>query len=147
MLARKAMWENAINYLHGTGHGVGHFLSVHEGPHSIRPEENPVTMRLGMIATNEPGIYRDHKYGIRTENMMLTTLAMTTEYGDFYKFETLTLCYIDTTPVIKEMLTNEEITWLNEYHRTVYDKLSPNLSDEEKRWLKAKTMSINNYTI
>ena len=142
MLARKAMWEHGINYLHGTGHGVGHYLSVHEGPHSIRPEENPVTMRLGMIVTNEPGIYRDHKYGIRTENMMLTTLAMTTGYGDFYKFETLSLCYIDTTPIIKEMMTSEEIAWLNEYHKTVYEKLNPHLSEEEKEWLKGKTKQL-----
>ena len=144
ILARKAMWQQGINYLHGTGHGVGHFLNVHEGPHSIRQEENPTAMRPGMIVTNEPGIYRDHKYGIRTENMMLTTLAMTTGYGDFYKFETLTLCYIDTTPIIREMMTNEEITWLNEYHKTVYDKLSPHLSEEEKIWLKTKTVSIEN---
>ena len=144
MLARKSMWEYGINYLHGTGHGVGHYLNVHEGPHSIRQEENPVTMRPGMVVTNEPGIYRDYKYGIRTENMMLTTLAMTTEYGDFYKFETLTLCYIDKTPVMKEMMTSEEITWMNEYHKMVYDKLSPHLSEEEKAWLKDKTSSIDN---
>lgn len=142
ILARKSMWEHGINYLHGTGHGVGHYLNVHEGPHSIRQEENPVTMRIGMIATNEPGIYRDHKHGVRTENMMLTKLALNTEYGDFYSFETLTLCPIDTTPILKEMMTDEEISWLNEYHQTVYDKLSPHLSDEEKAWLKNKTTAI-----
>jgi Xaa-Pro aminopeptidase len=117
-------------------------LNVHEGPHSIRQEENPVTLRIGMIVTNEPGIYRDHQYGIRTENMMLTTLAMTTGYGDFYQFETLSLCYIDTTPILKELMTVEEITWLNAYHQTVYEKLSPHLSPEEKTWLKTKTVSI-----
>ncbi|MDR2680698.1 MAG: aminopeptidase P family protein [Tannerella sp.] len=142
MLARKPMWEYGVNYLHGTGHGVGHYLNVHEGPQSIRQEENPVTMLPGMVVTNEPGIYRDHRYGIRTENMMLTTLAMTTGYGDFYRFETLTLCYIDTTPIIREMLTAEEIVWLNEYHQTVYEKLSPHLSEEEKSWLKQKTAEI-----
>ena len=142
MLARKAMWEHGINYLHGTGHGVGHYLNVHEGPQSIRQEENPVTLRPGMIVTNEPGIYRDHEYGIRTENMMLTTLAMTTAYGDFYTFETLTLCPIDTTPIIKEMMTADEITWLNDYHRKVYKILSPCLSDEENDWLKEKTAEI-----
>lgn len=142
ILARKAMWEQGINYGHGTGHGVGHYLNVHEGPHSIRPEENPVTMHLGMVVTNEPGIYRDHEYGIRIENMMLTVLAMTTGYGDFYKFETLTLCYIDTAPIIREMMTNDEIEWLNEYHQTVYSKLSPHLSDEEKEWLEKKTKAI-----
>ena len=139
ILARRAMWEEGINYGHGTGHGVGYFLNVHEGPHSIRQEENPITLRPGMISTNEPGIYRDHAYGIRIENMMLTTLAMTTDYGDFYRFETLTLCPIDTTPIIKEMLTPEEITWLNDYHQKVYDKLSPCLSDDEKEWLREKT--------
>jgi Xaa-Pro aminopeptidase len=139
MLARKAMWEHGINYLHGTGHGVGHFLNVHEGPHSIRQEENPATMRQGMIVTNEPGIYRNHAYGVRIENMMLTTLAMTTGYGDFYQFETLTLCPIDTAPVIKEMMTDDEITWLNDYHQKVYEKLSPFLSEEENDWLMKKT--------
>ena len=142
ILARKPMWEQGINYLHGTGHGVGHYLNVHEGPHSIRQEENPVTMRAGMIVTNEPGIYRDYKHGVRTENMMLTKLALNTEYGDFYSFETLTLCPIDTTPVLKEMMTDEEISWLNNYHQTVYEKLSPHLSDEEKVWLRHKTTAI-----
>jgi len=139
ILARQAMWEYGVNYLHGTGHGVGHYLNVHEGPHSIRQEENPVALRPGMVVTNEPGIYRNHKYGIRTENMMLTTPFTTTEYGEFYKFETLTLCYIDTTPIIKEMMTSEEIAWLNGYHKTVFEKLSPYLSEEEASWLKAKT--------
>ena len=142
MLARKAMWEHGINYGHGTGHGVGYYLNVHEGPHSIRPEENPVAIRLGMIVTNEPGIYRDHAYGVRTENMMLTVLSMSTDYGDFYKFETLTLCPIDTTPILKEMLTSEEIAWLNDYHQKVYAKLSPHLSDTEKEWLFQKTKSV-----
>ncbi|MDR0348083.1 MAG: aminopeptidase P family protein [Tannerella sp.] len=142
MLARKPMWEHGINYLHGTGHGVGHYLNVHEGPQSIRQEENPVAMRAGMVVTNEPGIYRDHKHGVRIENMMLVKPAMTTGYGDFYSFETLTLCPIDTTPILKEMMTDEEINWLNEYHQTVYDRLSPHLSDEENQWLKNKTAAI-----
>ncbi len=143
ILARKAMWEHGINYGHGTGHGVGHYLNVHEGPQSIRQEENPVTMRVGMIVTNEPGIYRDHAYGIRTENMMLTVPAMTTGYGNFYTFETLSLCYIDTTPLIKKMMTPEEIEWLNAYHQTVYEKLSPYLPEDAKEWLGHKTQSIN----
>jgi len=142
VLARKAMWEHGINYLHGTGHGVGSFLNVHEGPHNIRQEENHTALCPGMIVTNEPGIYRSHKYGIRIENMLLTAPAMTTEYGDFYKFETLTLCYIDTAPIIKEMMTPSELAWLNEYHKTVYKKLSPHLSKEESTWLKVKTESI-----
>lgn len=142
ILARKPMWEQGINYLHGTGHGVGHYLNVHEGPQNIRTDENPVTMHIGMIVTNEPGIYRDHKHGIRTENMMLTKLAMNSEYGDFYSFETLTLCPIDTTPILKEIMSEEEIKWLNNYHQMVYDKLSTYLSDEEKEWLKNKTTAI-----
>ncbi|MDR2775745.1 MAG: aminopeptidase P family protein [Tannerella sp.] len=142
MLARKDMWEHGVNYLHGTGHGVGYYLNVHEGPHSIRPEENPVKLQLGMIVTNEPGIYRNHRYGVRTENMMLVKRAMTTDFGDFYGFETLTLCPIDTTPIIKEMMTDEETAWLNSYHQTVYEKLSPHLSEEEAEWLKNKTEKL-----
>ena len=138
ILARKAMWEHGVNYGHGTGHGVGHYLNVHEGPHSIRQEENPVTLRLGMVVTNEPGIYRDHAYGVRTENMMLTIPAMTTSSGDFYQFETLTLCYIDTTPIIWEMMTDDELAWIANYHSIVYEKLSSYLSDDEKTWLKGK---------
>jgi Xaa-Pro aminopeptidase len=142
MLARKAMWEHGVNYLHGTGHGVGYYLNVHEGPHSIRAEENPVKLQTGMIVTNEPGIYRDYKYGVRTENMMLVKLVMTTDFGDFYGFETLTLCPVDTTPVVREMLTGEETAWLNAYHQTVFDKLSPCLSETETVWLKNKTKAI-----
>ncbi|MDR0835393.1 MAG: aminopeptidase P family protein [Tannerella sp.] len=142
ILARKSMWEQGINFLHGTGHGVGQYLNVHEGPQSIRPEENPAPLRLGMIVTNEPGIYRDNEYGVRTENMMLTTLAMSTGYGDFYKFETLTLCPIDTAPIIRELMSDEEIIWLNDYHKKVAEKLSPYLSDGEKAWLKNKTKTI-----
>ena len=142
VLARKAMWEQGINYGHGTGHGVGHYLNVHEGPHSIRREENPVTLHLGMIVTNEPGIYRDHHYGVRTENMMLIIPAMTTNYGDFYKFETLTLCYFDTSLLLTEMMTNDEIYWLNNYHQEVYERLFPYLSDDEKDWLLHKTTPV-----
>lgn len=142
ILARAAMWKQGINYLHGTGHGVGHYLNVHEGPHSIRPEENPVTMEIGMIASNEPGIYRDYKYGVRTENLMLTQLEQTSEYGDFYSFETLTLFPIDTKPIIRSMLTDFEVDWLNDYHRKVYKKLSPFLYDNEKNWLQSKTQNF-----
>ena len=109
MLARKAMWEHGINYGHGTGHGVGHYLTVHEGPHSIRPEEHPVTIHLGMVVTNEPGIERAHDYGIRTEHITLTILAMHTRYGHIYQFDTLPLCPIYTTHIIKEMMPNATI--------------------------------------
>lgn len=142
ILARKSMWDNGINYLHGTGHGIGHFLNVHEGPQSIRMNENPTTLQIGMVTSNEPGLYRAGKYGIRTENLILTQHETATEFGDFYSFKTLTLCPIDTTPVVKEMLTKEEIIWLNEYHKFVYDRLSPLLTEEEKGWLKEKTNEI-----
>jgi Xaa-Pro aminopeptidase len=141
-LARQPMWRHGINYLHGTGHGVGHFLNVHEGPQSIRQEENPVALLPGMVVTNEPGIYRDHRYGVRIENMMLAAPAMTTGYGDFYRFETLTLCPIDTAPVVREMMTGEETAWLNGYHKTVYERLSPHLTDGEKEWLAGKTAAL-----
>lgn len=142
ILARHSLWQNGLNYLHGTGHGIGHFLNVHEGPQSIRMNENPVTLQLGMITSNEPGLYRAGKYGIRTENLILTQKEVTTEFGDFYSFKTLTLCPIDTTPIIKDMLAPEEVVWLNTYHKLVYDRLSPLLTAEEKQWLKTKTNEI-----
>ncbi|PXV62319.1 Xaa-Pro aminopeptidase [Dysgonomonas alginatilytica] len=142
ILARKAMWENGINFLHGTGHGIGHYLNVHEGPHSIRLEENPIPIHVGMITSNEPGIYRDNKYGVRIENLMLTKEHLSTEFGKFYAFETISLCPIDTIPIIKEMLSDEEITWLNNYHKTVYERLSPLLSREEEQWLRSRTYPL-----
>lgn len=142
ILARKALWDNGLNYLHGTGHGIGHFLNVHEGPQNIRMNENPTTLQIGMVTSNEPGLYRAGQYGIRIENLVLTQHEVTTEFGDFYSFETLTLCPIDTTPIIKEMLTEKELAWFNEYHKQVYDRLSPLLGAEEKEWLKQKTNAI-----
>lgn len=142
ILARKALWDNGLNYLHGTGHGIGHFLNVHEGPQSIRMNENPTTIEIGMVTSNEPGLYRSGKHGVRIENLVLTRHEMTTEFGVFYSFETLTLCPIDKTPIIKEMLTAKEIEWFNLYHKYVYDRLSSLLSNEEKVWLKEKTDEI-----
>lgn len=142
ILARKALWDNGLNYLHGTGHGIGHFLNVHEGPQNIRMNENPTTLQPGMVTSNEPGLYRANQYGIRIENLILTKEDCVTEFGAFYSFETLTLCPIDTTPIVKEMLTEEEISWFNNYHQYVYDRLSPSLSAEEKEWLKDKTKAI-----
>lgn len=142
VLARIAMWKEGINYGHGTGHGVGHFLNVHEGPHQIRMNNVPAILRPGMTITNEPGIYRDGRYGIRTENTMLIVPGKVTEYGAFYKFEQLTLCPINKEPIIPEMLSHEEISWLNNYHNMVYLKLSPFLTDEENNWLKAKTLPL-----
>jgi Xaa-Pro aminopeptidase len=125
ILARKALWDNGLNYGHGTGHGVGHFLNVHEGPMSIRQEINPVAIEPGMVLSNEPALYRQEKYGIRTENMMVCVEKNETEYGRFLGFETLTLCPIDTRLVEMDMLTAEEQNWINEYHRNVCKKLKP----------------------
>lgn len=142
ILARKALWDNGLNYLHGTGHGIGHFLNVHEGPQSIRMNENPTTLQIGMVTSNEPGLYRAGQYGIRIENLILTQHETTTGFGDFYSFKTLTLCPIDKTPIVKEMMTEKEITWFNLYHKFVYDRLSPLLTGDEKSWLKDKTNEI-----
>lgn len=135
ILARKALWDRGMNYGHGTGHGVGHFLSVHEGPQSIRMDENSTTLVPGMVLSNEPGLYRAGEYGIRTENLVTIVESESTEFGTFYQFETLTLCPIDVKAIDFSLLTNEEMTWLNNYHKMVYDRLSPRLSTEEKEWL------------
>lgn len=142
VLARNAMWREGINYGHGTGHGVGAFLNVHEGPQSIRQNENPVTLEVGMVQSNEPAIYRTGKYGIRIENLIACVPAFDNEFGKFYQFETLTLCPIDTKPIRVDMLTTDEIGWLNSYHKMVYEKLSGNLTKNERNWLKAKTKEI-----
>lgn len=142
ILARMAMWRNGINYGHGTGHGVGAFLNVHEGPQSIRPNENPVTIEPGMIQSNEPGIYRAGKYGIRIENLIACQEAFENEFGKFYQFETVTLCPIDLKPIEVDLLTHEEREWLNEYHRMVFEKLSPKLSATMRDWLAEKTKAL-----
>ena len=142
ILARLPIWKRKMNYLHGTGHGVGAFLNVHEGPHSIRMEENPVMMEAGMTVTNEPGVYKVGSHGIRTENIMLTVPAGQGMFGDYLQFETVTLCPIDKRPIIKEMLSGEEISWLNQYHKRVYEKLSPYLDAKEQEWLKAATSAL-----
>ena len=136
--ARKALWDAGINYLHGTCHGIGHCLNVHEGPQSIRMEENPVILEPGMVMSDEPAMYRPGEYGIRTENMILIREDSETEFGKFLGFETLTLCYIDTKLVIPSMLSVREHAWLNKYHQMVYDLVSPHLTEEEKAWLKEK---------
>ncbi|MDR3061793.1 MAG: M24 family metallopeptidase, partial [Dysgonamonadaceae bacterium] len=142
VLARQALWKDGVNYLHGTGHGVGHFLNVHEGPHSIRMEYNSVAIAPGMVTSNEPGIYRTGEYGIRIENLILAEKAEETAFGEFYQFETLTLCPIDKNPINKSLLLKEEIDWLNVYHKKVYDVLSPGLDEGERKWLKEKTDEI-----
>ena len=135
ILAREAMWREGLNYLHGTGHGVGSYLNVHEGPHQIRMEYKPEPLRAGMTVTNEPGLYLAGKFGVRIENTMLITEYMTTEYGRFLQLEPLTLCPIDKKPIDIEMLTDEELEYLNDYHATVFKALAPYLDDEMTEWL------------
>ena len=136
ILARKDMWRAGMNYLHGTGHGVGSYLNVHEGPHQIRMEWKPAPLVAGMTVTDEPGIYLAGKFGVRIENTLLITFYNETEFGKFLQFESLTLCPIDTRPIIKEMMLPEEIKWLNQYHRRVFEQLSPRLDDDEMEWLR-----------
>jgi Xaa-Pro aminopeptidase len=142
ILARKPMWDRGMDYKCGTGHGVGFFLSVHEGPQNISYRKNDTVLEPGMIVTNEPGVYKAGKHGIRTENMILVVEDKTTEFGEFLKFETISYCPIDTKPIVKEILAEEEINWLNEYHKMVFEKLSGRLNEEEREFLKIKTMEI-----
>ena len=142
ILARKAMWDLGLNYGHGTGHGVGHFLNVHEGPQSIRMDENPTVLQLGMFMSNEPGMYRTGEYGIRTENLVHIVPAMQTEFGQFLQFETVTLFPIDKELIATEMLTVSEKAWLNAYHQKVFESVSPLLTTEEKKWLENKCSAI-----
>ena len=141
-LARAPMWREGYNYMHGTGHGVGSYLNVHEGPHQIRMEWRPAPLQAGMTVTNEPGIYLEGKFGVRIENTLLIVPAESTAFGDFLKFETLTLAPIDTAPIVLEMLSTEEREWLNNYHRRVYESLSPYLEGSEKEWLRKATLPI-----
>lgn len=136
ILARKDMWREGLNYLHGTGHGVGTYLNVHEGPHQFRLEWKPAPLVAGMTITDEPGIYLPDRCGARTENTLLIVPYKETEFGKFLQFESLTLCPIDKAPILIEMMTQEEIQWLNDYHQRVFDTLSPHLSTEEAAWLR-----------
>ena len=142
ILARKALWDHGLNYGHGTGHGVGFFLNVHEGPQNIGTSaiaDNKSIIEPGMLFSNEPAIYREGEYGIRTENLMICYEDEETEFGQFLKFDTVSLCHIDKTLIDKSLLDESEIGWLNFYHSEVYEKLSPFLSDSEKQWLREKT--------
>ena len=141
-LARKDMWRYGFNYMHGTGHGVGSYLNVHEGPHQIRMEYRPAPLVEGMTVTDEPGIYLAGRFGVRIENTLLTVPYRDTEFGSFLGFESLTLCPIDLAPVKKEMLLPEEKEWLNAYHRTVYDRLSPLFEGEDREWLASACAEI-----
>ena len=138
-VARQPLWQAGLNFLHGTGHGVGCYLNCHEGPHQIRMEWVPARLQAGMTVTDEPGVYLEGRFGVRIENTLLVAPYMETEFGKFLQFEPLTLCPIDKTPIVFEMVTPEEIEWLNAYHQHVFDTLSPYLSDEENRWLRRVT--------
>ena len=141
-VARCPLWKEGLNFLHGTGHGVGSYLNVHEGPHQIRMEWKPAPMYAGMTVTNEPGIYVEGKFGVRIENTMLTVPYKSTDFGDFLKFEPLTLCPIDLKPIDISLLDEKEKLWLDEYHKLVYNKLAPLLNSEEQAWLQQATKSI-----
>ena len=141
-VARVAMWRDGMNFMHGTGHGVGSYLSVHEGPHQIRQEYRPAPMLEGMTVTDEPGLYLAGKFGVRIENTLLTVPYLTTEFGRFLRFEPLTLCPIDTRPIVVDMLSAEELAVLNAYHQMVYERLSPMLDAEHRAWLAAKTRNL-----
>ena len=142
VLARQAMWKEGLNYMHGTGHGVGSYLNVHEGPHQIRMEWKPAPLQAGMTVTDEPGLYLAGKFGVRIENTLIVKDFIETEFGKFLQFESLTLCPIDLDCADLDMLTAEEKQWLNDYHEMVFEKLSPLLNDEEKEWLKTNTARI-----
>lgn len=143
VLARGPLWNEGMTYLHGTGHGVGHFLGCHEGPQSIRMETNPTPLELGMVTSNEPGIYKTGEYGIRTENLLLCVPACSNEeWGEFYKFESLTLFPYDTTLMDMDMLSREEVKQINDYHAMVCERLRPLLNADEAQWLEQKCKSI-----
>ena len=142
ILARSAMWREGLNYLHGTGHGVGSYLNVHEGPHQFRMEWMPAPFVEGMTVTDEPGIYLPDRFGVRIENTMIVEKYMTTEFGEFLQFDPLTLCPIDTAPIDTSMLSEEEVEWLNSYHRRVYDAIAPHVDADEREWLKNATREI-----
>jgi Xaa-Pro aminopeptidase len=144
-LARAPIWSAGIDYGHGTGHGVGYFLNVHEGPHGITPHLAPepqTAMEPGMITSDEPGIYRPGRWGVRIENLLLTVPAGRGEFGEFLKFETLTLCPIDTRCIEVSMLRADEVEWLNGYHEQVRARLAPHVSGDALRWLEAGTRPI-----
>lgn len=142
ILARQFLWQSGLDYNHGTGHGVGHFLNVHEGPQTIRKEGNSVRLQPGMVLSNEPGLYRTNEYGIRIENLIVLNKSVSTEFGEFFKFETITLFPIDKKMIDKELLSAQEKEWINSYHETVYSKLAPCLTEGEKVWLESKCKGI-----
>ena len=144
-IARRDLWGEGLNFLHGTGHGVGSYLNVHEGPHQIRMEYRPAPLHVGMTVTDEPGVYLEGKFGVRIENTLLIQPYIETGFGRFLRFETLTLCPIDKTPILPELLTREEIGWLDDYHETVYQKISPHLDETERIWLREATAPLETF--
>lgn len=142
ILARQYLWQQGLNYGHGTGHGVGHFLCVHEGPQNIRTDLNPTILKKGMLISNEPGLYRTNQYGIRTENLVTVIECEENEFGRFLAFETLTLCPIDKRAIDADILSENEKQWLNAYHKTVFERIAPHLTDKERAWLKEKTAEL-----
>jgi Xaa-Pro aminopeptidase len=143
VLARQFLWNEGLSYLHGTGHGVGHFLNVHEGPQSVRLNENPIPLVVGMITSNEPGLYRENIHGVRCENLVLTVPAQSNEFGSFLKFETLTLYPFDLKLFETSIMTDVEIKWVNDYHEEVRRRLMPYLDTEEQRqWLIKNTQPL-----
>jgi Xaa-Pro aminopeptidase len=145
MAARRSLWENGLNYGHGTGHGVGFCLNVHEGPQGISFGVNAFSQTViepGMLISDEPGLYREGEYGIRIENLVLCYEDEVTEFGKFLKFHTVSLCYIDKSLIDISLLDKKEITWLNTYHKEVFEKLSPHMNEDEKLWLREKTKKL-----
>ena len=142
-IARRPLWQAGLNFLHGTGHGVGCYLNCHEGPHQIRMEWKPARLQAGMTVTDEPGVYLEGRFGVRIENTLLIVPCCETEFDRFLQFETLTLCPIDKAPILPDLLTKEEIAWINDYHQRVFDTLSPHLDDDENAWLRKATAPFN----
>jgi len=142
ILARRALWSKGLDFKHGTGHGVGYLLNVHEGPQGIRRELNPVSLEEGMIVSNEPGVYKAGKHGVRIENLIAVQAKEENEFGKFMCFKNLTLCPYELDAIEVSLLNEEEKGWLNTYHKKVFDKLSPYLSEDEVSWLKNATKAI-----
>jgi Xaa-Pro aminopeptidase len=136
------LWKARRNFGHGTGHGVGYYLCVHEGPQSIRYQYNPQPLLPGMLTSNEPALYREGMHGVRHENLILCREAGSSEFGEWLDFETMTLCHIDTAAVLPDMLDHQEKAWLNAYNERVYRELSPLLAEDAARWLREKTKPI-----
>ena len=142
IIARQPLWQKLRNFGHGTGHGIGFFLNVHEGPQAIRQDLKQQPILPGMLTSDEPGLYREGAHGIRHENMILCVPVESNEFGEWLGFETLTLCYFETSALLVELLSEQQKKWLNDYHRNVYEKTAPFLSPEEKQWLAEKTKPI-----